>query len=57
MDLFRICLVLECLQPHDYASSAPRTRHLANLQHHVIREKRLDERQALAIFYRIAEVS
>ena len=48
--LRRICLVLDCLTPNDFTS---RTQHLINLQHHVIREKKLNEREALSIFYHV----
>ena len=48
--LRRICLVLDCLTPNDFTN---RTQDLINLQHHVIREKKLSEREALSIFYNV----
>jgi len=48
--LRRICLVLDCLTPNDFTN---RTQNLVNLQHHVIREKKLSEREALSIFYNV----
>lgn len=49
----RLCLVLDCLCSHDFN---PSTADLANLQHYVIREKRLHEREALLIFHDIVRV-
>lgn len=45
----RIILVLDCLFPHEYD---PHRRYAdyVNLQHYVIREKKLKEREALEIF-------
>uniref|UniRef100_A0A6V7KUQ5 Serine/threonine-protein kinase 40 n=1 Tax=Bracon brevicornis TaxID=1563983 RepID=A0A6V7KUQ5_9HYME len=43
----RLCLVLDCLTPHDFN---PRNDELLNLQHHVIREKKLSEKESLLIF-------
>jgi serine/threonine-protein kinase 40 len=43
----RLCLVLDCITPHDFSVS---TQHLINLQHYVIREKKLPEIEALVIF-------
>merc|ERR1740129_1837525 len=48
--LRRICLVLDCLTPNDFTN---RTQNLVNLQHHVIKEKKLSEREALSIFYNV----
>merc|ERR550532_681109 len=48
--LRRICLVLDCLTPNDFTN---RTQNLVNLQHHVMREKKLSEREALSIFYNV----
>lgn len=48
--LRRICLVLDCLTANDFCSG---TSDLINLQHHVIREKKLSEREALSIFYNV----
>lgn len=49
----RLCLVLDCLCSHDYGNS---TADLINLQHYVIREKKLSEREAVLIFYDIVKV-
>jgi serine/threonine-protein kinase 40 len=49
----RICLVLDCLSPNDFTN---RTQDLINLQHHVIREKKLNEREALSIFYSVVTI-
>ncbi|XP_008552289.1 probable serine/threonine-protein kinase MARK-B isoform X2 [Microplitis demolitor] len=43
----RLCLVLDCLTSHDFN---PRNEELLNLQHHVIREKKLSEKESLLIF-------
>ncbi|XP_015609686.1 uncharacterized protein LOC107274739 isoform X2 [Cephus cinctus] len=43
----RLCLVLDCLTAHDFN---PRNDELLNLQHHVIREKKLSEKETLLIF-------
>ena len=48
--LRRICLVLDCLTPNDFTA---KTQDLVNLQHHVIREKKLSEREALSVFYNV----
>ncbi len=49
----RLCLVLDCLCAHDYGNS---TADLINLQHYVIREKKLSEREAVLIFHDIVKV-
>ena len=49
----RLCLVVDCLTAHDYS---PVTQDLVNLQHYVIKEKRLNERDALTIFLDIVRV-
>ena len=49
----RLCLVLDCLSAHDYANS---TADLINLQHYVIREKKLTERESLIVFHDIVKV-
>lgn len=51
--LKRFCLVLDCLSAHDYG---PVTQDLVNLQHYVIKEKKLNEREALTIFLDIVRV-
>lgn len=43
----RLCLVLDCLTSHDFN---PRNDELLNLQHHVIKEKKLSEKETLLIF-------
>lgn len=43
----RLCLVLDCITPHDFSAA---TQHLINLQHYVIREKKLPEMESLVIF-------
>ncbi|XP_027052326.1 serine/threonine-protein kinase 40-like isoform X2 [Pocillopora damicornis] len=49
----RLCLVLDCLCAHDFSSE---TADLINLQHYVIREKRLSERETIIIFHDIVRV-
>ena len=49
----RICLVLDCLSPNDFTST---TADLINLQHHVIREKRLSEKDTLVVFYNVIKI-
>lgn len=49
----RLCLVLDCLCAHDFSSE---TADLINLQHYVIREKRLSERETVIIFHDIVRV-
>lgn len=49
----RLCLVLDCLCAHDFSND---TADLINLQHYVIREKRLSEREAVVIFHDIVRV-
>ncbi|XP_062395299.1 serine/threonine-protein kinase 40 isoform X1 [Sardina pilchardus] len=49
----RICLVLDCLCAHDFSD---KTAELINLQHYVIKEKRLSEREAIVIFYDVVRV-
>ena len=48
----RLCLVLDCTIAHDFS---PATRNLINLQHYVIREKKLPEMESLIIFRDIAK--
>ncbi|KAF0298939.1 Serine/threonine-protein kinase 40 [Amphibalanus amphitrite] len=47
----RVALVLDCLTPHDFSPSE----HI-NLQHYVIRQKRLAEQEALLIFSHVVRV-
>ncbi|XP_033879923.1 serine/threonine-protein kinase 40-like [Acipenser ruthenus] len=49
----RICLVLDCLCAHDFSDKMA---DLINLQHYVIKEKRLSERETIVIFYDVARV-
>ncbi|XP_028674625.1 serine/threonine-protein kinase 40 [Erpetoichthys calabaricus] len=49
----RICLVLDCLCAHDFSD---KTADLINLQHYVIKEKRLSERETIIIFYDVVRV-
>ncbi|KAI1296566.1 Serine/threonine-protein kinase 40 [Halotydeus destructor] len=49
----RICLVLDCVFPHDYSNQS---QDWINLQHYVIKEKRLSEKEAIRIFYCIIRV-
>ncbi|MEJ1282426.1 serine/threonine kinase 40 [Cricetulus griseus] len=49
----RICLVLDCLCAHDLSD---KTADLINLQHYVIKEKRLSEREAVVVFYDVVRV-
>ncbi|KAJ9595121.1 hypothetical protein L9F63_013596, partial [Diploptera punctata] len=44
----RLCLVLDCLCAHDFST---RNADLLNLQHYVIREKKLTEKETIVIFY------
>jgi len=49
----RVVLVLDCLAPHDFSTQ---TRDLINLQHHVIREKKLTEKETLVIFHAVINI-
>ncbi|GFS12474.1 serine/threonine-protein kinase 40 [Elysia marginata] len=49
----RLCLVVDSLMPHDYDSNS---HHLVNLQHHVIQQRRLSEKEALLVFWDIARI-
>ncbi|XP_070620576.1 serine/threonine-protein kinase 40 isoform X2 [Erythrolamprus reginae] len=49
----RLCLVLDSLCAHDFSD---RTAELINLQHYVIKEKRLSERETVVIFYDVVRV-
>ncbi|XP_058794956.1 uncharacterized protein LOC131666360 isoform X2 [Phymastichus coffea] len=44
----RLCLVLDCLICHDFN---PNSETSINLQHHVIKEKKLTEKESLLIFF------
>ena len=49
----RVVLVLDCLVSHDFSH---KTRDLINLQHHVIREKKLSEKESLVIFHSVVTI-
>ncbi|XP_052811931.1 uncharacterized protein LOC128239352 [Mya arenaria] len=49
----RLCLVLDCLIPHEFSDQ---NSDLINLQHYVIKEKKLSEKEAIVIFYDIVRV-
>ena len=49
----RLVLVLDCLVAHEYGG---KTADAMNLQHYVIREKKLSEREALVIFLDISRI-
>ena len=49
----RLCLVLDCLVHHDFSSD---NQDLVNLQHYVIKEKKLSEKEAIVIFLDIVRV-
>ena len=49
----RLCLVLDCLLPHDFSTA---TSDFVNLQHYVIKEKKLMEKEAVVIFYDIVRI-
>ncbi|CAB3987106.1 serine threonine- kinase 40 [Paramuricea clavata] len=49
----RVCLILDCLCPHEFSDT---TADLINLQHYVIREKKLNEKEAILIFSDIVRV-
>ncbi|XP_061176770.1 uncharacterized protein LOC133185508 [Saccostrea echinata] len=49
----RLCLVLDCLTPHDFSN---KNVDLINLQHYVIKEKKLSEKEAIVIFYDIVRI-
>ena len=51
-DRERFFLVLDCLVAHGYDREG-RYRDFVNLQHYVIKKKRLDEREALELFYNV----
>lgn len=49
----RLCLILDCLCPHEFSDVSA---DLINLQHYVIREKKLSEKEAILIFCDIVRV-
>jgi len=49
----RVVLVLDCVAQHSFSNQ---TQDLVNLQHHVIREKKLSERETLVIFSNVVSI-
>ena len=49
----RLCLALDCLIPHSFSND---NNDLINLQHYVIKEKKLSEKEAIVIFADIIRV-
>lgn len=49
----RLCLVLDCLVHHDFSDE---NQDLVNLQHYVIKEKKLSEKEAIIVFLDIVRV-
>ncbi|XP_023232881.1 serine/threonine-protein kinase 40-like [Centruroides sculpturatus] len=49
----RLCLVLDCLCAHDFGT---RTADMVNMQHYVIKEKKLPEREAMLIFHDVVRI-
>jgi hypothetical protein len=49
----RLCLVLDCYTPHDFAPTYAR---LTNLQYYVLKEKRLCEVEAVRIFHKVVQI-
>ncbi|CAG2236482.1 SHIK [Mytilus edulis] len=49
----RLCLVLDCLVHHDFSDE---NQELVNLQHYVIKEKKLSEKEAIIVFLDIVRV-
>ncbi|XP_071800849.1 serine/threonine-protein kinase 40-like [Asterias amurensis] len=49
----RLCLVLDCLAAHEFSS---KTSDLINLQHYVIREKKLTEKEAIIMFSDVVRI-
>nr|XP_042905483.1 serine/threonine-protein kinase 40 isoform X2 [Parasteatoda tepidariorum]XP_042905484.1 serine/threonine-protein kinase 40 isoform X2 [Parasteatoda tepidariorum] len=49
----RVCLVLDCLSRHEFN---PRNSRIINLQHYVISEKKLSEKEAVFLFYDIVNI-
>lgn len=49
----RLCLVLDCLTSHDFN---PCSDCLINLQHYVIKEKKLSEKESLLIFFNTVRI-
>ncbi len=48
----KICLVLDCYVRHEYDTS----HHYTNLQHYIINQKFLNEREALTILYKLFKI-
>ena len=51
--LHRLVLVLDCLVAHDFST---KTADLMNLQHYVIREKKLSEKEAIIVFFDVVRI-
>ncbi len=49
----RLILVLDCLVPHDFSD---KNNDLTNLQQYVIKEKKLQEKEAVVIFFDIVRI-
>ena len=49
----RLVLVLDCVIPHPFSS---KNDHMVNLQHYVIKEKKLPEKEAIVIFLDIVRI-
>lgn len=49
----RLCLVLDCYVPHDFC---PKYNGMTNMQYYVIKEKKLPEKEAIQIFYKVVQI-
>ncbi|XP_038049279.1 serine/threonine-protein kinase 40-like [Patiria miniata] len=49
----RLCLVLDCLAAHEFSN---KTSDLMNLQHYVIQEKKLNEKEAIIMFSDVVRI-
>ena len=49
----RLCLVLDCLAAHEFSN---KTSDLMNLQHYVIQEKKLSEKEAIIMFSDVVRI-
>ena len=49
----RLVLVLDCLVQHSFST---KNDNMVNLQHHVIKEKKLPEKEAIVIFLDIVRI-
>jgi hypothetical protein len=48
----KLCLVLDCYLRHEYDIK----HYFTNLQHYIIKQKSLNEREALALLYKIFKI-